>query len=256
MFRCFRRHRYHVPMHSLDSITTIVFALVAVIVIWKLRSVLGERTGSEKPPGANLFGRSPPPANGARPANGNGNNVVRLPSAAEPARPFTPPSAAVDRWTGIAAPGSELANGLDAIAAADPSFSPRPFIEGAKIAYEAIVTAFATGERKTLQNLLAKDVYDSFAAALDERARRGEIVTSTFVSIDDATIEEADLNRRTARIMVRFTSKLITATHDGTGKLVDGSPDQVVDMNDVWSFARDTNAKDPNWKLVATESGH
>jgi predicted lipid-binding transport protein (Tim44 family) len=243
-------------MHSLDSLTTIVFALVAIIVIWKLRSVLGERTGSEKPPGSNMFGRSTPPTNGPRPANGNGNNVVRLPNAAEPAaRPFTAP-AAVDRWTGIAAPGSAVAQGLDAIAAADPSFSARPFIEGAKIAYEAIITAFATGERKTLQNLLAKDVYDSFAAALDDRAKRGETVTNTFVSIDEATIEEAGLTRRTARIMVRFTSKLITATHDTSGKLVDGSTDQVVDMNDVWSFARETNAKDPNWKLVATESGH
>ena len=243
-------------MHSLDSLTTIVFALVAIIVIWKLRSVLGERTGSEKPPGSNLFGRSPP-GNGARQANGNGNNVVRLPSASDASpRPVTAPAAVVDRWSGIAPQGSAVAQGLDAIAAADPSFSARPFIEGAKIAYEAIITAFATGERKTLQNLLAKDVYDSFAAALDERAKRGETVTNTFVSIDEATIEEAGLTRRTARIMVRFTSKLITATHDATGKLVDGSADQVVDMNDVWSFARETNAKDPNWKLVATESGH
>ncbi|WP_158807707.1 Tim44/TimA family putative adaptor protein [Beijerinckia sp. L45] len=245
-------------MHSLDSLTTIVFALVAIIVIWKLRSVLGERTGSEKPPSSNLFGRPAPPRDGVRPANGNGNNVVRLPGAADapPPRPFTAPPAAVDRWSGIAAPGSDVAQGLDAIATADPNFSARPFVEGAKIAYEAIVTAFAAGERKTLQNLLAKEVYDSFAAALDERARRGEIVTNTFVSIDEATIEEAGLVRRTARIMVRFTSKLITATHDATGKLVDGSTDQVVDMNDVWSFARETNAKDPNWKLVATESGH
>lgn len=247
-------------MHSLDSLTTIVFALVAIIVIWKLRSVLGERTGSEKPPGSTMFGRSPsqPPANGAKPANGLGNNVVRLPGAAEvpPPRPFTAPPVPVDRWSGIAAPGSAVAQGLDAIAGADPSFSARPFIEGAKIAYEAIITAFATGERKTLQNLLAKDVYDSFAAALDERAKRGETVTNTFVSIDEAAIEEAGLTRRTARIMMRFTSKLITATHDATGKLVDGSTDQVVDMNDVWSFARETNAKDPNWKLVATESGH
>jgi predicted lipid-binding transport protein (Tim44 family) len=244
-------------MHSLDSLTTIVFALVAIIVIWKLRSVLGERTGSEKPPGTNMFGRASPPQNDSRPANGNGNNVVRLPGVAEapPPRPFAAP-AAVDRWSGIAESGSAVARGLDSIAAADPSFSARPFIEGAKIAYEAIITAFAAGESKTLQNLLAKDVYDSFAAALSERTKRGETVTNTFVSIDEATIEEAGLSGRTARIVVRFTSKLITATHDAGGKLVDGSPDQVVDMNDVWSFARETTAKDPNWKLVATESGH
>ncbi len=119
-----------------------------------------------------------------------------------------------------------------------------------------VVAAFASGDRKTLQNLLAPDVFDSFAAALAERAKRGESVATTFVSMDDAKIEEAGLSGHTARITVRFISKLITATRNEAGALVDGNPDQVVDMNDVWSFARETDARDLNWKLVATESGH
>jgi predicted lipid-binding transport protein (Tim44 family) len=252
-------------MHSLDSLTTIIFALVTLVIVWKLRSVLGERTGSEKPRGENMFQRRTPPANGNRPApNGgaptNTGNVVRLPGAAEPPRWANggppAPAAPIDRWRGIAAPGTPIALGLDAIAGADPRFSATAFLEGAKIAYEAIVIAFASGERKTLQNLLAKDVFESFAAALTERARRGETVTTTVVSIDDATIEEAGLSGQTARIKVRFVSALITATHDSAGKLVDGAPDRPVDMNDVWSFARDADSRDPNWKLVATESGH
>ncbi len=233
-------------MHSFDSITTIIFALVAVVVIWKLRSVLGERTGSEKPPGSGAFGAQ----RQANRAPTGGDNVVRLPGAAA-----SRPAPDADRWRGIAEPGSTLARGLDAIASADPAFSPEPFLAGAKKAYEMIVTAFAAGDRTTLQTLLAPDVFDSFAAALAERAKRGEVVSTTFVAMEDARIEEAGVSGRTARVTLRFLSKLITATHDAAGKLVDGSPDQVADVDDVWSFARDTAARDPNWKLVATESG-
>ena len=251
-------------MDSADSLTTAVFALVALAVIWKLWSVLGERTGSEKPPGDRFFARGTPPENGAGvpkdtgPVQQTAGNVVRLPGMADAAarRSIGGTAIAIDRWRGFAAPDSALARGLDAISGADPRFSASGFIEGAKIAYEAIVMAFAGGERKTLQNLLAKDVYERFIAALTERAKRGEIVTTTIVSIDDAIMTEASLNDRTARIVVRFASKLITATHDSKGKLVDGNPTRPVDMIDVWSFARDASSSDPNWKLVATESGH
>jgi predicted lipid-binding transport protein (Tim44 family) len=249
-------------MQSADSLTTIVFALVALAVIWKLRSVLGERTGSEKPPGEGFFGRRSTPANGNNPGASDAppavNNVVRLPGAAEtPARrPNGGTVVAIDRWRGFAAPGSAVALGLDSIANADPRFSASAFVEGAKIAYEAIVIAFASGERKALQNLLAAEVFESFAAALSERAKRGETVSTTIVSIDDARIEEASLNGLNARIVVRFESKMITATHDAKGQLVDGDPGRSMDIKDVWSFARLTTSNDPNWQLVATESGH
>ena len=222
---------------------TIVFGLVALAVAWKLRSTLGEKTGFERPR-RDMFAKRPSsPA--ARPSP-IGNNVVRLPVA--PADP--------DRWRNHAEPGSQTAAGLDAIAAADPGFSVGPFLDGAKTAYEAIVTAFAAGERKTLQNLLARDVYDSFNAALVDREKRREVLSTTFVSIADAKIEAAHLEGRVARLSVRYISKQISATHDQAGKLVDGSPDRVVDMNDIWTFAREAGARDPNWKLVATETGH
>ena len=239
-------------MQSLDSIMTIIFAVVTLVVIWKLRSVLGERNEIEKP--SDIFNRRTPSSKD-RPGNTGGDNVVRLPGAGG-ARAATQAAPATDRWKDFAAPGSSTARGLDAIAAADPRFAPGSFLDGAKLAYEAIITAFATGDHETLRNLLAKDVYDSFALALADRAKRGETVSTTIVSLNKATIEDASLNGKTARVVTRFVSKLITATHDRSGNLVDGSPDSVVDMNDIWSFARETSAKDPNWKLVATESGH
>ena len=238
---------------------TIIAALVALLVIWKLRSVLGERTGVERPPRNPFVSRNRtdaeppqgtpqgavPPQSVGRPSDG----VIRLPGAAQPAAPDPA------RWKGFAEPGSPVAAGLDAVAAVDPSFTPGSFLEGAKIAYEAVITAFAAGERKTLQNLLAKDVYASFSAALDERKRHGETMSTTFVSMDDAKIESAALEGRTASVAVRFGSKQISATHSADGKLTDGSPDRTVDMDDIWTFAREVSSRDPNWKLVATQSG-
>jgi predicted lipid-binding transport protein (Tim44 family) len=235
---------------------TIVFAIVAIVVIWKLRSVLGQRNGFEKPPRPPFFGSNGGNRPAARPANAPNSppqgNVVRLPGAAPAAVSVADPN----RWRGFAEPGSSVANGLDAIAAADPSFSAGPFLDGAKTAYEAIVTAFAAGERKTLQNLLSREVYDGFNTALIDREKRKERLTTTFVSMDDATFEAAGLETQLARITVRFRSKQISATHGSDGTLTDGSPDRVVDMNDLWTFAREVKSRDPNWKLVATESGH
>ena len=194
---------------------TIVFGLVALFVAWKLRSVLGERTGFEKPPRDGFAGRTGAPVS----PSSAGQNVIRLPTAASP--PVDP-----DRWHSYAEAGSPTAAGLDAIVAADPAFAVKPFLDGAKTAYEAIVTAFAAGDRKTLQNLLARDVYDSFNSAVVAREKRLEVVSTTFVSIAAPKIEAAHLEGRTARLSVRFVSKQISATHGQDGTLIDGSPDQ------------------------------
>jgi predicted lipid-binding transport protein (Tim44 family) len=159
------------------------------------------------------------------------------------------------RWAGIAEPDSNVAQGLSAIAAVDPAFDGKEFLEGARGAYEMIVTAFARGDRTMLRDLLSRDVFEGFAAAIADREKRGETVDTTFVSIDKATIEEAELRGKSAQITVRFQSKLISATRDREGIIIDGAADKVVDVTDIWTFARDTSQRDPNWKLIATESG-
>ena len=229
---------------------TIVFALVAVLVIWKLNSVLGQNTGLQGPRVKSREPARPDPAPRDAP---RGDNVVRLPGTVGP----IPVAHDPERWTASLDTGAEpgTAAGLDSIAALDPSFSAAPFLDGARTAYEAIVTAFAAGERRTLQSLLARDVYDGFETALRDRERRHETLTTTFVSIADAKVGTASLEGRTARIGVRFRSKQISATHGPDGQLASGSPDRVVDMNDIWTFSRDTGSRDPNWKLVATQSG-
>lgn len=237
-------------MDDVFDIYTIIFLALAVFIFLRLRSVLGQRTGRERPPYDPYSAREAP-----RPAPEN--KVIALPSrAGEAVAPKTAEVAAPsERWKGVAEAGSALAAGLDAIAAADTDFDANHFITGARSAYEMIVTAYGEGDRRALKSLLSRDVYDGFDAAITEREKRGQTVESRFVSIDEAAITAAEVRPPNAQVTVRFVSKLITATRDKEGKVVDGNPEKVTEVTDVWTFARDVSSNDPNWKLVATEAG-
>jgi predicted lipid-binding transport protein (Tim44 family) len=240
-------------MQDTFDVTTIIFLALAVFVLWRLRSVLGTKTGHEKPP-ADPFPRREAPGPRPNPRT-DGDNVVRLPGAAPERAAATTAELPADRWKGVAEPDSAIARGLDEIAHIEPGFDAHGFVEGAKMAYEMIVTAFAQGDRKALKNLLSRDVYEGFERAIVEREKRGEKAETTFVSIDKADIAAVEVKNRVAQVTVRFLSKLITATRDASGTVIDGSPEAVVDVTDVWTFARTLGARDPNWQLVATEAG-
>lgn len=239
-------------MQDSFDITTLIFIVLAIFVIWRLRSVLGQKTGNEQPPFDPLARRDAPLRPGNPPAETD-HNVVHLPGP-NGARPAAEVQTA-ERWKGFAEPGTPMAAALDSIVRAEPSFDPAGFLEGAKAAYEMIVTGFATGDRKTLKDLLSREVYEGFERAITEREQRGERVETTFVSIDKAEMAGAEVYGKTAQIVVRFVSQLITVTRDASGTVVDGSPDQVAEVTDVWTFARQLGSRDPNWQLVATEAG-
>ena len=230
------------------DIYTLIFAGLAIFVAYKLKSILGTRTGDEKPPQDPFDAKA-----NSRPAGYN-DNVIPLPnSSPRVTEPDEPPKW---RWEGIAKEGTEAANGLDALVSVDKSFDPRHFLDGAKHAYEMIVTAFAHGDRKTLKNLLAKDVFDGFNSVILTREQQGNSSEVTFVSIDRNDLVDAQAKNSSMQIAVRFQSKMIRVTRDKAGVVVDGSADTVVDVTDIWTFAKEASARDPNWKLVATEAGY
>jgi predicted lipid-binding transport protein (Tim44 family) len=237
-------------MSDVFDVYTIIFLALAVFIFLRLRSVLGQRTGRERPPydpyAARERGR--PPGNDKVVALPN-----RTPEAAAP-RPIEDAKSS-DRWKGIAAPDSPIAKGLDAIVADDKTFDPKHFLGGARAAYEMIVTAYAEGDRRTLKNLLARDVFDGFDTVIKERETRGETVETRFVSIDATDIIGAELRGKAAQLTVRFVSQLVSVTRNKSGAVIDGNADRVTDVTDVWTFARDVSSHDPNWKLVATEAG-
>ncbi|MFT4003545.1 MAG: Tim44/TimA family putative adaptor protein [Rhizobium sp.] len=228
-----------------NDFVTIFFLVAAVLIFFQLRSVLGRRTGNEKPP-RDLYG-SADPANGPTPPDAG--KVVTLPrrDATEEEDRF----AAIDAFTPA---GTPLNDSLRELNKSDPSFNPKEFVNGARMAYEMIVMAFAEGDRKSLKDLLSREVYDGFDAAIADREARGEKVKSTFVGIDKADILSTEVKGTEALITMRIVSQMISATYDKAGTLIDGDAEAVAEVSDLWTFARDTRSRDPNWKLVATES--
>lgn len=223
---------------------TIFFLIAAVVIFFQLRSVLGRRTGNERPPFDPYTAGRTREKNTAKP-----ENVVSLPrkrNGSDNEESYV----AIDA---VAKPGTDVNRGMRAIKDADPSFDPKGFVEGAKMAYEMIVMAYADGDRKALKNLLSREVYDGFVAAIADREARSEKIQSSFVGIDKIEIVAAEMKGSEAHITLRIVSELISATKNKAGEVIDGDLDTVAEVKDVWTFARDTRSKDPNWKLVATE---
>jgi len=248
-------------MSEIFDTTTIITIAVAVFILLRLRSVLGTRSGHERPPFEpyEIDRKTKQP----RPANSNvdeeSDNVVPMPGRGpvkEEAKRVASKtvSASDEAINAYAKSGTKLNRGLKEIAKDDPSFTPLAFLDGAKMAYEMIVTSFADGDRRTLKNLLSREVYDGFAAAISDRENRNEKVQSSFVGIEEAVIKSAGVTNSDAQITLEFTSQIISSTINAEGEIIDGDPDQVGEVRDIWTFARDIRSNDPNWKLVATES--
>jgi predicted lipid-binding transport protein (Tim44 family) len=232
-------------MQNFD-VSTVVFAVIAIFVVFKLRSVLGARTGAERR-------RMDPTTPQRAPDVARTGNVIPLAGAARNGGLAPAPA---DRWKGFAEPGSPIESGLDAVAAAEPAFSAANFISGARAAYEMIVGAFAAGDLATLRRLLAPDVFTNFSRAIEARRAAEQKMTTTLVSIDGSDIVDARVAGSTVSVAVRFAAKLASATFDRAGAVVEGSTQQVVDHLDVWTFTRQAGARDPNWLLAATETVH
>jgi predicted lipid-binding transport protein (Tim44 family) len=241
-------------MSEAFDIYTLLFLVLAVVIFIRLRNVLGRRTGNERPP------FDPYTADKKRPQPPKTNEpVVALPRGrAGPLAEASAPSAEdiEAKLRSLAPKDSPLGRSLTALMRADPSFDPGHFIDGAKTAYEMIVMSFAEGDEATLKQLLSDEVFEGFDSAIRERESRGEKVESNLVSIDKAEIIEAEVKNRTAYVTVKFVSNLISVTRDAEGDVVEGDPKKVREVTDIWTFAREVTSKNPNWKLVATETAN
>ena len=218
-------------------IDIIILAMIAAFLVYRLRNVLGKRTGNERPP-QNPYGPRDEATPLPREANDD-DTVVALPGH----------SMADD----IPA-DSPAADGLKAIRKAEGSFSVEEFTEGARYAFDMIVTSFANGDRETLRPLLSDEVYENFAGAIDAREANDETMEMTLVGIREADIFEANMDGRVAFVTVKFVTEQIEVVRDKAGEPVSGDPSKVTTVTDIWTFARNTRSRNPNWTLVATEA--
>ncbi|MBO0764658.1 MAG: Tim44 domain-containing protein [Hyphomicrobiaceae bacterium] len=246
-------------MGGIDVVTLIIVVLAVAIFI-KLVSVLGRRTGHEQTRIERYRAQQE-----ARQHNGElvgQDKVVTLPrrerdEEEEPPAASQPAQAdGEQRMRDFAGGDNEVGQALVDIFRADPAFDPDHFLQGAKAAYEIIVTAFAEGNRRTLKTLLNAEVYDGFTGAIADRERRGEQIDQSFVGIKSADLVEADLKGGVAQLTVKFVSELISATRDRAGVVINGDPKRIREVTDIWTFAREVPSRDPNWKLIATQAAN
>ncbi len=208
----------------------VLFGMIAGFLVLRLRSILGRRTGFERPPA------QPYQPQGAAPAG------PIIEGRAEPA-----PSAS---GRAVPDPASPVGQTLARMKQVDRSFDPATFLDGAEKAFRMIVTAFAAGDRATLRNLVATDVYNAFEQAIAVREQAGQVQHTEIRAIHEATIDEASLRGASAQVTVKFVSDQVSFSKDAAGQPVAGS-DAVTEMVDIWTFERDLSSADPTWRLAA-----
>ena len=222
---------------NIQFLEIIFFAMVAIFIILRLRSVLGRRTGNERPAQRTFVN------NRDDTRRADGSNVVQLPDR----NGANDSDATLDTESGIA-------SGTSSIQEADPSFTVSSFVSGANTAYEMILHSFASGDTETLRSLLDDDVYEEFQLAIDSREERHETLETTLVSIKETEIIEAQLQNQLAEVTLRYRSQVVNVVRSLDGTEVSGDPHVIQELTDYWTFARDVQSANPNWKLTATRN--
>ena len=216
----------------------LLLAMIAAFVILRLRGVLGRRTGNERRP-SDIFGRREAKEEDA-------DKVVELPTRKA--------KEADEAFESAEEAKTPLDAGLTQIKLADRDFDPETFAQGAGAAFEMIVGAFAAGDTGSLRPLLSNEVFENFGSAIAERADADQTLETTVVGINTAEVIEAHMQGRSAFVTVKFVSEQINVTRSAAGEVVDGDPSRVRAVTDIWTFARNTRSRDPNWTLVETRS--
>lgn len=209
--------------------------MVAAFLGLRLYSVLGRRAEHEEEAVPQRFEADDKPAGIVRPA---------------PTTPVAPPRVA--EMDGVM-PAVERA--LRDIAAADGKFNLAQFLEGARSAYRMVLEAFWNADRETLRELCDDDVYAGFIAAIEAREAAGETLANALIRIEEVRIHSASLDGRTVRIAVLFVADIAAVTRDKDGTVIAGSLDDAIESRDVWTFSRNTSARDPNWLVDETDEG-
>lgn len=210
----------------------VILALVALFIGLRLYSVLGERTGHEQQP---ILKPADPDAR------------VHPPVAQPPATPSAPDNGADLAYVPLAGPG------VRAILAADPTFDVARFLEGAKSAYRMILEAFWKGDLEQVKSHVDPHVYETFAGAIEQREKDGLTLDNRLVTIEQAVISEANVERSVAMVTVRFEADIAAVTRNAEGQVVAGSMSDAVQSRDLWTFRRDLSSRDPNWLLIETD---
>lgn len=222
----------------------LIFAIIAAFLIYRLNAALGTRHGAERER-PNPFAQPEPAAK---------ESLSPVLKAPEQIRAQTPLAGIETLVDASANKDGRIETGLSEIAAADAQFDVQGFMSGARGAFEMIVTAYSRGETETLRGLLSPNLFQGFDAGIRARMAAGHAVETKIHRISKAQIIEAHLGGTMAYITVDFDVEETTVTRDSAGNIVEGSPERVFSVEDIWTFTRDTRSADPNWILIETRA--
>ena len=224
----------------MGDLDLLLFAMVAAFLVLRLRSVLGKRTGNQQ--------SKQDPVSGQKQDRSGKSKVVELPINSE--EKASPEDMAIPDEKS----DDPLLEGVNKIKTADSSFDLREFSEGAREAFGMIVQAFAEGDLETLESFLSDDVFENFSLAIQEREERKETLETAIIAIEVAEALEVDMDGQNALVTMKFISEQVNLTRDSEDRIIDGVPNTVTKITDIWIFSRDTKSNDPNWRLVETRS--
>lgn len=217
----------------MDILQILFFAGLAVFLGVRLYLTLGKPTG-----------RTPEDLEREQRERAEAAGAMPVPPSMRPPAEDTP---LTQHYTGPAA------EGLMAIAEADPRFDPAVFETGARSAYELIVLSFAKGDREALQPLLTDRVMAAYESAISDRESRDLTVTTEIERIKSVEIVEASLNDNRAKVKIAFSAELASETRNAQGDVVEGDLTTLKTVEEIWSFERDVTSENPNWRLGAVK---
>ena len=210
---------------NLPFIDILIFAVIAVLLVLRLRSVLGQRTGYEEPQ----------------------DNQTK--------EGFADNSNAQNTFLKVADKSSKISgSGLEILRRADRQFNENEFIQGATAAFNMVLTAFAEGDQAQLKRLLSYELLQSFTQTIHDRTAAKETLEITVNEIREVSILNIEISESVASITVHFHSTQTRIARDEDGNFMDDSDTEPREFIDIWTFERDLTLDDPNWKLTETES--
>ena len=223
-------------MNNFFSVDLIFFIMIAALLVFRLRNVLGRRTGNEKKPG---FGFS----FDAKVVDKNSNNIKEIKINKEHILNSLKKYKNLDK------------NGdLKRIYILNPNFSPKKFLKGAKDAFEIIVAAYAKGNLKKVKDLLSPNIFKTFSNISNQRIKKKQTLEHTLISFKSEEIKRIILKSTIAEIAVRFVTEQVNLLKNNKGQIIEGNNDYIENHIDYWIFSKDLKFSNPNWKLIVTKS--
>lgn len=200
----------------------LIFAVIAIFLIMRLRNILGSREGFEQK---------------------QDNRPIQPVNQAESAR---------EKKVVPLRPSQLDGTGLEAVRRADPNFSDDTFMQGAASAFGMVLSAFADGDETQLRRLLSFELYEEFSESIRLRNKNGDELGIEIISIDDVQLTDGQVVDNIASVTVTFVSTQTRTLTDRDGVVLEEDSMESTELTDIWVFERDTQLDDPNWKLVET----